>query len=122
MRKVPTLSLGEYMHGEKTDRMRFIDNLYSGLKEYGFIILKEHEVNANLLKQAYEVMEKFYNLPTDVKMKYVSPNGGGQRGYTPYGKEHAKGAEVMDLKEFYHVGREVADDHRLAKYYPKNIM
>jgi isopenicillin N synthase-like dioxygenase len=51
----------------------------------------------------------------------VTPRGGGQRGYTPFGTEHAKDNPHMDLKEFYHVGREVSDDHPFAKYYPKNM-
>jgi isopenicillin N synthase-like dioxygenase len=60
-------------------------------------------------------------LPVEKKRSYISEKGGGQRGYTAFGTEHAKYSEVMDLKEFWHVGREVADGHAFAKYYPKNI-
>lgn len=121
LRKVPTLSLGSYLYGSEMDRARFVDQLFSGIKDYGFIILKDHDVSTNLLKQAYQVLEQLYSLPVETKNTYISSLGGGQRGYTPFGKEHAKGAEVMDLKEFWHVGREVPSNHPFAKYYPQNI-
>jgi len=121
LRKVPTLSLGSYLHGSENDRVRFIDQLFHGMKDYGFIILKDHDVSASALTEAYQILEKFYRLPEKTKLQYVSELGGGQRGYTPFGQEHAKGAEVKDLKEFWHVGREVPSGHPFEKYYPKNI-
>lgn len=120
-RQVPTLSLGAYLEGSKNDQQKFIDGLFSGIKDYGFIILKDHGVHAQLLTEAYQTLEKFFQLPVDAKMKYVSPAGGGQRGYTPFGKEHAKDSPVMDLKEFWHVGREMPSTHRMAQFYPANI-
>ena len=120
LRKVPTLSLRSYTEGSKTDQIRFIENLFSGLKDYGFIILKDHDVEPALLNKAYDVLAQFYALPTETKLKYAGVHG-GQRGYTPFGTEHAKDSPVMDLKEFWHVGREVADGHPLKKYYPNNV-
>jgi len=121
LRKVPTLSLGSYTKGSESERSKFIEQLFLGMKDYGFIVLKDHDVSADLLKQAYQILEKFYQLPDEKKRSYISALGGGQRGYTAFGTEHAKGSPVMDLKEFWHVGREVSDSHPFAKYYPKNI-
>lgn len=121
LRKVPTLSLGSYLHGSENDKVKFIEQLFHGIKDYGFIILKDHDVSKELLEEAYQVLEKFYQLPVAQKLSYVSEMGGGQRGYTSFGKEHAKGSPVMDLKEFWHVGREVPAGHAFSKYYPKNI-
>lgn len=120
-RKVNTISLASYTKGTPEQKKKFVQDLYQGLREYGFIILKDHDVSADLLKQAYQVLEKFYALPTDKKLSYVSSKGGGQRGYTAFGTEHAKSSPVMDLKEFWHVGREVEEGHAFAKYYPQNI-
>lgn len=120
-RKVPTLSLASYINGNEADKAQFIDKLFTGIKDYGFIILKDHGIPAEDFQKAYTVLEKFYKLPTDKKLGYVSELGGGQRGYTAFGTENAKDSPVMDLKEFWHVGREVADNHPFAKYYPKNI-
>ena len=105
LRKVPTLSLGSYLNGTQDEKNKFIEQLFHGIKDYGFIILKDHNVSIDLLVQAYEVLEKFYKLPATQKQSYISELGGGQRGYTAFGKEHAKGSPVMDLKEFWHVGR-----------------
>jgi len=121
IRKVPTLSLGSYTHGTDKDRLQFIDQLFTGIKDYGFIILKDHPVSASLLSEAYDLLAQFYALPTETKLKYVSAAGGGQRGYTPFGKEHAKDSPVMDLKEFWHVGKEMPGAHAMASFYPENI-
>lgn len=121
VRKVHTLSLSNYTKGNEAQKAEFIEKLFNGIKDYGFIILKDHDVPVELLKKAYSVLETFYALPTNKKLSYVSELGGGQRGYTAFGKEHAKDSPVMDLKEFWHVGREVEDNHPFAKYYPKNI-
>ncbi|MBC7466236.1 MAG: isopenicillin N synthase family oxygenase [Bdellovibrio sp.] len=121
LRQVPTLSLGSYLHGSENDKVKFIEQLFLGMKDYGFIILKDHSVSASLLTEAYQMLEQFYALPEKQKLSYISEHGGGQRGYTSFGKEHAKGSPVVDLKEFWHVGREVPEGHAFSKYYPKNI-
>lgn len=119
-RQVPTLSLKSYTDGSEKEQRQFIDQLYMGLKDYGFIILKDHDIPQSLFDEAYSLLEQFYSLPTETKMKYAKVHG-GQRGYTPFGTEHAKDSPVMDLKEFWHVGREVSETHKFAKYYPKNV-
>ncbi len=120
-RKVPELSLLSYAHGNSTEKAQFVDKLFSGIKDYGFIILIDHIVDEKIIKEGYKSVQDFFALNEAVKKEYVSPSGGGQRGYTPFGTEHAKDNPHMDLKEFYHVGREVAEDHKFFKYYPKNI-
>ncbi len=121
LRKVPTLSLASYTSGSDSERALFVDKLFSGLKEYGFIILKDHNVKTADLKRAYELLQKLYTLPTETKKQYVSTKSGFQRGYTPFGQEHAKDSPVMDLKEFWHVGRELVEGHALRSVYPDNI-
>lgn len=121
LRKVPTLSFSAYTQGSNADRAKFIDNLFTGLKEYGFIVLKDHNVKAETLHKAYDLLQKFYSLPVEVKRSYVSPTAGFQRGYTPFGQEHAKDSPVMDLKEFWHVGRDLYEGHPLKAVYPENL-
>lgn len=121
LRKVPTLSLASYTKGSETERSEFIEQLFIGLKEYGFIILKDHNVKAEDLHKAYDILKKFYALPTDIKKTYISPKAGFQRGYTPFGQEHAKDSPVMDLKEFWHVGRVLPAGHELSTVYPENV-
>lgn len=119
--KVPELSLAAYTDGSANDKTQFINDLYLGLKDYGFIVLKDHPVSPDLLKKAYALSEEFFELPRSSKEKYALFDNGFQRGYTPFGQEHAKDSPVADLKEFWHVGRNLAANHRYSNLYPKNI-
>src|SRR3546814_8405629 len=46
---------------------------------------------------------------------------GGARGYMPFGVETAKGAKHFDLKEFWHIGREIPDDSKYRDVMPPNL-
>lgn len=120
-RQVPELSLLSYVNGTNNDKTKFVNDLFSGFKDYGFIILKDHIVDSSLCDRAYEMVHEFFSLPETTKLKYVSADGAGQRGYTGFGKEHAKNSQYADLKEFWHVGRELPAGHKFEQYYPANI-
>ena len=120
-KQVPTLSLKQYIDGDAFSRTQFIEELFAGFKYYGFIILKDHPVSVDLLDSAYDQVEKLFSLSTQAKNSYISQIGGNQRGYTPFGKEHAKNNPVHDLKEFWHVGRELPPGHKYLNEYPENI-
>lgn len=121
MNKVPELSLKAYTHGSAKQKAAFVEHLFSGLKEYGFIILKDHPIDTSLLHKAYRLSEELFSLDDATKRSLISQDGGNQRGYTPFGKEHAKNSKIGDLKEFWHVGRDLPPTHRLKKYFPDNI-
>ncbi len=116
--RVPELSLEAYTKGNAADCIAFQRALYEGLRQYGFIILKDHDVPTDLLQHAYDLSARFFARPEDEKMTYFREDG--QRGYTPIGREHAKDSDHPDLKEFWHVGREFSEDSTLAKLYPAN--
>lgn len=121
MQRVPELSLKSFSQGAGREKTRFIEDLFVGLKQYGFVILKDHPIELSLLRQAYSLSEQLFALPLAVKESYIGKEGGGQRGYTPFGKEHAKGNSLPDLKEFWHVGRDLPMNHRLKSSFPGNI-
>ncbi len=121
MSGVPELSLRAYTHGSAGEKHEFIGQLFAGLKEYGFIVLRDHPIDIPLLHNAYALSEKLFAQPEDVKKSLVSHEGGNQRGYTPFGKEHAKNSKLGDLKEFWHVGRDLAPSHRLKRFFPDNV-
>jgi isopenicillin N synthase-like dioxygenase len=103
LKEVPTLSLADYF-GESTKKT-FVSKLFTGLTEYGFVVIRNHSISNELLLEAYKLSQQFFTLPEATKSQYFIPNGGGARGYTPFGREHAKDAPAPDLKEFWHVGR-----------------
>ncbi|MEL7485821.1 MAG: 2-oxoglutarate and iron-dependent oxygenase domain-containing protein, partial [Pseudomonadota bacterium] len=118
--RVPELSLKRFTHGDAAERDQFITELFRGFRYFGFIILKDHGVSADLLKQAYALAEQYFAQPEAEKKRHnAGPDG--QRGYTPFGREHAKDTPTPDLKEFWHVGREFAASSPLAAQYPPNI-
>ena len=72
---------------------------------YGFAVVTDHGIAPAIIDGAFDSTRRFFALPDAIKHRYVVPGGAGQRGYTPFGIETAKGAARPDLKEFWHVGR-----------------
>lgn len=97
------------------------DALGDSLAEFGFAVIRDHGIPADLIAKAGELSKQFFALPEEVKRSYNLPNGGGARGYTPFGTEKAKDANVHDLKEFWHVGRELPAGHPLSQFMAPNI-
>ena len=97
------------------------DELGRSFREYGFAVIRDHGIPAELIAEAEALSKRFFALPDEVKRQYHVPGGGGARGYTPFGTEKAKDAEVHDLKEFWHVGRELPEGDPLAEFMSPNI-
>ena len=90
-------------------------------EEFGFAVIRDHGIPQALIDRAEAMSKAFFALPDADKRAYHIPGGGGARGYTPFGTEKAKGAEVQDLKEFWHVGRELPEGHELSQFMAPNI-
>ena len=97
------------------------DELGNSFAEYGFAIVRDHGIPADLIARAEDKSRAFFALPEEVKMKYHLKGQGGARGYTPFGIERAKDAAVHDLKEFWHVGRTLPPGHALEPYMQPNV-
>ncbi|MGB5779775.1 MAG: 2-oxoglutarate and iron-dependent oxygenase domain-containing protein [Allopontixanthobacter sediminis] len=97
------------------------DELGRSFAEFGFGVVRDHGIPADLIARAEEMSKRFFALPDDVKRAYKIEGGGGARGYTPFGTEKAKDAKVHDLKEFWHVGRDLTAGDPLAEYMAPNI-
>ena len=97
------------------------DELGRSFAEYGFAVVRDHGIPQALIDEAEAVSKAFFALPDSVKRAYKIEGGGGARGYTPFGTEKAKDAEVFDLKEFWHVGRTLPPGHPLAEFMAPNI-
>ena len=90
-------------------------------EEFGFAVIRDHGIQQNLIDRAEALSKEFFALPEAAKTAYKVAGGGGARGYTPFGVETAKDAKVHDLKEFWHVGRELPAGHPLAEYMGPNV-
>jgi len=103
------------------DPQRFAEKLGRSFEDYGFAIIADHGIPEDLIHRAEEKAKAFFALPDDVKRKYLIEGSGGARGYTPFGIETAKGARAHDLKEFWHVGRDLTPGHAFRNHMPDNV-
>ena len=99
----------------------FAQEIGRSFERFGFAVIADHGIPADLIGRAEEKARAFFDLPEAVKKSYFIAGGGGARGYTPFGIETAKGATAYDLKEFWHVGRELPEGHRFAELMAANV-
>ena len=99
----------------------FAQALGKSFEEYGFAVLADHGIPDDLIHRAEEKAKAFFALPEETKRKYLIEGSGGARGYTPFGIETAKGHKAHDLKEFWHVGRDLPEGHPFRSHMPDNI-
>jgi isopenicillin N synthase-like dioxygenase len=109
---LPVLSLAQ-------EPAALAQELGASFQRFGFAVVQDHGLDPALVARGWELTEAFFALPEAEKRRYHVAGGGGQRGYTPFGTEIAKGAAVHDLKEFWHVGRDLPAS--LAAPMPANI-
>ena len=115
MKHVPTVDLRRY----DTHRDDFVAEIGAAYREFGFCGISHHGIPKSLIDDAYDVFQRFFALPEAVKMKYAAGSG-GTRGLTPFKVETAKGATLPDLKEFWHIGREIPRDSKYASIMAPN--
>jgi isopenicillin N synthase-like dioxygenase len=120
-KKVPVIHLSDYRRGTPQERQRFVQTFGDALKEFGFASIDDHGIADSLIRRTYADVQAFFALPEEARRGYEVPGGGGQRGYTGFGKEHAKNRKIGDLKEFWHVARELPPEHPLQAFYGHNV-
>ena len=103
------------------DPRAFAQELGTSFVDYGFAIVRDHGIPQGLIDRAEAKAKEFFALPEAVKRNYLIAGGGGARGYTAFGVETAKGATSSDLKEFWHVGRELEAGHSFRDVMADNI-
>lgn len=122
--EIPSLDLADFTSGTPEQKSAFVKKLGEAYQNIGFVAIKNHGLSKDLQDRLYGSIKSFFSLPDDIKKKYEKPEIGYQRGYTSKGKEHAKGRNTGDLKEFYHVGQELShipDSDPSKSEYPENL-
>lgn len=117
---IPVVSLSDFRQGGGAEA-DFVRAAGDGLADLGFFAVTDHGVNAELIHRAYAAAEAFFSQPEGAKLSYEDLQLKGQRGFTRFGREHAKDHPAPDLKEFWHVGRELPEGHPLLTVNPPNI-
>lgn len=119
--EIPSLDLENFYGGNATKKAQFVSSLGTAYQNIGFVAVRNHFLDEAQQQRLYTVIRKFFALPDHQKARYERTDLAGQRGYTGKGKEHAKGRNTGDLKEFYHVGQELPEDQLRIEGYPPNI-
>ncbi|MFC4295632.1 isopenicillin N synthase family dioxygenase [Novosphingobium tardum] len=114
LQTLPVLSLADAPASLSRD-------LGESFQTFGFAMVKDHGLDPDLVARAWDLTAQFFALPEEEKRRYAIPGQGGARGYTPFGTEIAKGAKAHDLKEFWHVGRDLPAGHPLSDSMPPNV-
>jgi len=121
MQQIPSVDLSKFVNGNEAQQKEFIKELTDAWKDIGFVTVYNHGVSQDLIDGFFDQIQKFFAFDVETKLKYEDFDNGGQRGYTSFGREHAKGFDTPDLKEFWQIGQEVTDGDDIVKEYCDNI-
>jgi len=119
--EIPSLDLADFYGEDAGKKERFVNALGTAYNNIGFVAIKNHFLTNEMQNNLYSAIKKYFALADDVKKEHEGAGLAGQRGYTGKGKEHAKGRNTGDLKEFYHVGQDLAPAELAKEGYPANI-
>lgn len=120
-RVIPTVDLSAYINGDEAAKKAFSKKIGDAFNEIGFVGVVNHGISKELVDAFYTGAKSFFGLPLETKRNYEVSGLAGQRGYTSFGKEHAKQSEVADLKEFFQIGQYVEANDPLKSEYPDNV-
>jgi isopenicillin N synthase-like dioxygenase len=118
---IPVVDLNDFVNGTEAGKHNFVNELGKAFEDVGFVAVRGHGVPQELIDAYYDEVRRFFALPTEVKRKYEIPELAGQRGYTSFGKEHAKGSDAPDLKEFWQMGQIPDGENMPVEHYPDNV-
>jgi len=121
MNAIPSVNLEDFISDDSQRKQKFINEIGKAYEDIGFVALSGHFLDEKLVKDLYNEIKKFFELPVAIKQKYEIQGIGGQRGYVSFGKESAKGKKEGDLKEFWHFGQYVENNPKLKTEYPSNV-
>ena len=118
---IPVVDLADFLSGDAAKKASFVKALGEAYETVGFVAVKNHGVPDHLIADLYKYVQQFFSLPLEKKREYEIPDLAGQRGYTSFGKEHAKGSDAPDLKEFFQYGQKAEGEEYIPEEYPDNV-
>src|SRR5882724_1417833 len=121
MGSIPVVNLADFLSGDPQLKQKFVNDLGKAYEDVGFVAVKNHGIPDDLIAELYKDVQQFFAMPLEKKRQYDLPGLAGQRGYTSFGREHAKGSDAPDLKEFFQYGQNVEDNDPIKSEYPDNV-
>jgi len=118
---IPSVDLSDFVNKGPEKKASFSKKIGDAFSTIGFVAVKNHYLTDELTNQLYNSFESFFNLSDEIKNEYARPNLFGQRGYVGKKGESAKGSDLGDLKEFFHIGQILDSLDLKALGYPENV-
>ena len=118
---IPAVDLSHFTSGTHEQQKNFVAALGKAYEEVGFVAITGHGIPDSLVGCFYSLVEQFFAMSDGAKRQYERAELNGQRGYTSFGREHAKGSQAPDLKEFWQFGQTVTDNDPVKHEYPANL-
>jgi isopenicillin N synthase-like dioxygenase len=118
---IPVADLNIFLEGNAESKNDFVKKLGQAYEEVGFVAVQNHGIDGSLIEELYKQVQQFFSLPLEKKRTYEIKGLAGQRGYTSFGQEHAKGSDAPDLKEFFQYGQTVTSGSTQSGEYPDNV-
>ncbi len=112
---LPLVDVGAFRDGGPEAREAVAANLLKSLREFNFFAFVNHDVPEALLDEVHERFRELYALPESIKRRHTRKQG---NGYAPYGMEQALRGRHPDLKEMWHVYRDLPEGHPLLATSP----
>ena len=116
MSEILDVDLLAFEGGTDAARKAVVDGTMQSLRS-GFVFTR-HDLSTDLLDTAYGMLEQFFRLSVDEKVKSTASGTHGQTGYTGLLVETAAVSDVPDWKEMLNWGLELPDGHPLRRKYP----
>lgn len=109
-----------FERGDATARRAVVDGVMRSLQT-GFVYLA-HDLPTGLVDDAYDLLQRFFSLPSTVKEQFVAPGSHGQTGYTGLLVETAATSDHADWKEMLNWATDIPAGHPLRSRYPHRYM
>jgi len=115
---IPVIDFAPFRLAEDTsDKRQTANELVTAFKEVGFVYLKNHGIESDVVDNAFDKSARFFNLPMETKLKLAWEDPRSNRGYVQPGRERVTQssdpveiarlrASAPDSKESIEIGRD----------------
>jgi isopenicillin N synthase-like dioxygenase len=115
---IPSIDLGAFLHGTAEERQTIAIHVDEICRSIGFLIIENHGVNQDIMRDAWSTIEEFFGLPIEEKLKARSDDPFCPRGYFPMQAEalaKSRGIDTPpDIKERFGVGPMSQPPHEMT--------
>jgi isopenicillin N synthase-like dioxygenase len=107
---VPVIDISGFENGGDVARMRIAAAVFAALESIGFLVLRGHGIDPQVIADVRNLAWQFFDLPLAEKLRVRKPIKGAYRGYVTAEDEniaymHDDQNAPADLKEFFGFGQ-----------------